>query len=445
MSISNLSQSAGLLFQYLQYAIVFVVMISILVAAHELGHYLFARMFGMGVEEFAIGFGKKPIWTWMRRNYTVPIKPGDDPSLGLGGAPEGAAGMAAALEGGSPLRHVERIDTPEGPALRETTEFTIRPLPLGGFVRIKGMMPDEDGSEVRIPGGFYNQAPWKRFLVLLAGPLFSVVAGLAILIPVFMFDGVERPQKEPIIGSLALEKAAGRAGMKAGDRLVSIDGQPIRSFYEMSALVQKSEGRTLRFEVSRKNLNHVLFVNPQYDKEPLPVLKPDLSFTDERIKTYRLGVSPAVKVVKLSFGEAVKEAVAMPVMAVKGIAKLFAAPSQFSETVSGPATMVSLTATAVRLGFWKILELSGLLSISVGIFNLLPAPPLDGGQMAMAIVEMFRNGRRLSIRAQAIASTLGLAFVAILVIGAFVVDFQRFVGPKDPAPAISTTEKPKSK
>src|SRR5207302_10904574 len=115
-------------------------------AAHEYGHYLFARIFGMGVEEFAIGMGKK-LLVWRRKTYPVGnVEPSGE----------------------------EAITQP--PQATETTEFTIRAWPVGGFVRIKGMVPEEDGSEIRIPGGFYSKAPWKRLIVLFAGPLFSVLA-----------------------------------------------------------------------------------------------------------------------------------------------------------------------------------------------------------------------------------------------------------------------------
>ena len=125
---------------YALLTVVFLFMISALVAAQELGHYLFARLFGMGVEEFAIGYGKKPLFTWLRKPYKVRGHSGED----LGES--------------------------------ETTDFTVRPWPLGGFVKIKGMMPEEDGSEINVRGGFYNKPPWQRFVVLLAGPAFSVVS-----------------------------------------------------------------------------------------------------------------------------------------------------------------------------------------------------------------------------------------------------------------------------
>lgn len=429
--------------QYAGYGIVFVVMISILVAAHEYGHYLFARMFNMGVEEFAIGFGKKPLFTWMRRSYVIPIKPGDidfeDHKPELGKDP--STRIAVSFEGSDLDRLIQKIDTPDGPALKESTNFTVRPWPLGGFVRIKGMMPEEDGSEVRITGGFYNKSPYARFMVLLAGPLFSVLAGIAILTTCYMFDGKEVLKNQPIVGGVGQNRPSGQAGMKPGDRVVSIDGEPVKNFYQIVTTVTKSGGKTLAFVVERGGKMIPLSITPFLDKQATPVMGPDLEFTQELAKSYKIGVGPDSEVIHLPFLAALTESAKTPVEAVGGLFRLFQHPSQFSDTVSGPVTMVTLTANAVRLGIWKVLWLSAILSISVGVFNLLPAPPLDGGQMAMAVAEMFRGGRRLSIRAQGIASTVGLTFVFMLVVGALFVDLKRQTAPKEPP--VLTTKDPK--
>jgi regulator of sigma E protease len=425
--------SLPLLLEYAGYGVVFLLMISILVAAHELGHYLFARLFNMGVEEFAIGFGRRRVVTWGHRTYTLPIHPGEDwQRTGTAGQPNGdAATFVATLEGSSPDRQIERIETPEGPMLRETTDFTIRPWPLGGFVRIKGMQPDEDGSETKITGGFYSKPPWQRFLVLLAGPLFSILAGILVLVPVLMIDGKMETNYGPVLGGLVAGKPADKAGLKTGDRIVSIDGAPISRFYDMILKVRESKGKPLTFLVDRNGARSVHEVVPYLEDKATPLMDEQLNPTGAEVQSYKIGALPNTIQKRLPFGAAVGEAVDMPVQAVLGLVKLFQQPQKFKDSVGGPATMVSATASAVDSGFWKVLSLSALLSISVGIMNLLPAPPLDGGQMVMSVAEMLRGGRRLSIRAQAIASGIGLTFVAALILGVFVVDFQRFTGPKE--------------
>jgi regulator of sigma E protease len=416
---------------YLLTALVFLTMISILVAAHELGHYLFARLFNMGVEEFAIGFGKRPIWTYGHRSYVLPL-PTDSPLQP--GEFIDQVSEGSALEGGSERRRIEVVATPEGKGLRETTNFTIRPWPLGGFVRIKGMMPEEDGSEIAIPGGFYSKPPWQRLLVLFAGPLFSVLAGIAILIPLYMSYGIDRPANDPVVTDVVVGGPAAKAGFKPGDRLVSVDGAPVTTFYDYLSRVRDGGDRTFAIGVERAGAPFVFQVQPKWNPGPTPVLDAQLNETGELRRQAILGIAfPPVKPVPLSFGDASVQALRTPVQAVVGIVGIFQRPASFKESVGGPGTIVAATGAAVRLGINKVFWLAAMLSISVGIFNLLPVVPLDGGQMAVAFVELFR-GRRLSMRVQNAVATVGFFFVIALVGGVLFVDITRFTGTKKELP-----------
>src|SRR5579863_3056460 len=177
-------------------AAVLLAMLTVLVFAHELGHYLFARLFGMGVEEFAIGFGRPLLGTYYRRKYRIPLTEDQADAWERGELdvpmPEG---LPKALESCS--EPGELVREPAGPYLAETTNFTVRLLPVGGFVRIRGMSPDAHGKETQVPGGFFSKPPWQRLIVLFAGPLFSVLAGLLILIPYLMVVGIPRNGHEP--------------------------------------------------------------------------------------------------------------------------------------------------------------------------------------------------------------------------------------------------------
>lgn len=408
--------------------VVFILMLSVLVAAHELGHYLFARLFGMGVEEFAIGFGKRPLTIWMRRFYKIPLRPDDQPMLG-------AEGHEGGLEGASQRDRVEFVNDPAGQYLRERTDFTVRPIPLGGFVRIKGMVPDSDGSETLIPGGFYSKPPWQRVLVLLAGPLFSVLAGIAILIPLYTLQGVQRLKQDPVISVLAKDSAGEKAGLKVNDRIVSINGEPTAKFIDVIRLVRTHPGRELTFVVQRDGKPVTLKITPKADPEPTPVLDDSLEPTDELKIQGKIGALSGITTVRLGPGEAVTEALTIPVKGVKGLVRIFTRPKEIKDNIGGPGTMVAATGEAVQNGFGQVLTLAALLSISVGLFNLLPAPPLDGGQIVIALVEMVRGGKRLSLRVQEAMSTAGFCFVLLLIGTALVVDFQRLVTDRKPSPA----------
>ncbi len=426
-----------LILYYLLTGIVLIIMFSVLVAAHEFGHYLFARIFNMGVEEFAIGFGKPQLITWMKRQYRIPMQPGevasieheDTSKLDIEAAPR-------------PPEDIKIIESPEGQFLEETTRFTVRAWPLGGFVRIKGMIPEEDGSETTIAGGFYSKAPWKRFIVLLAGPTFSVLAGLAILIPLFMVEGTREFDNKPVIGAVTSKGPAEKAGLKAGDRVVSIDGKPISTFYEMNVIVRDSADKALHFVVQRDSQKLDLTVVPELDNQETNLLDENLKPTPIKRKQAKLKTEIPSHRVSVGFLKATSNAAMVPIEAVASLAGVVKHPSSFKDNVSGPITISRFAFDTVKDGIPSILELAALLSISVVIFNLLPVAPLDGGQMTMAVAEMFRRGKRLSIQVQGMINMVGLMCMCALILGVLFVDFGRLRSGnsvlKDPAPKKAT-------
>jgi len=410
----------GQIFHYILTAVVLVVMFSVLVAAHELGHYLFARVFNMGVEEFAIGFGKPQLVTWMKRVYRVPLRSGEVPEIHHDEVSR--TDVEASIR---PPEDVRVIDTPEGQVLEETTRFTIRPWPLGGFVRIKGMVPEEDGSETTIAGGFYSKAPWQRLVVLLAGPAFSILAGIAILVPLFMIEGTHKYLNVPRIGAVRSNGAAFKAGLKENDLVKSIDGVPIPKFYTMNKIVRDSAGKTLTFVVDRGGKELTLLVTPELEENESNILDPDLNVTREVRKQAKLGTEIPYTTETISFAKAASLAVSYPIEAVEGLAGVVRHPSTLKDQVGGPLTIAKVTSDTVKFGIPAILQLAALLSISVGVFNLLPVMPLDGGQMAMAFAEMFRGGKRLSIQVQGALSTIGLMCMIALIGCVLFIDFGR--------------------
>ena len=407
-------------FHYLVTAIALVVMFSLLVAAHELGHYLFARLFNMGVEEFAIGFGKKPILEWMKRTYEIPVGEGEVPSIKHSGGTfdlEGSSGRSA--------EDMIILDTPNGQILRETTRFTVRPWPLGGFVRIKGMLPEEDGSETTIAGGFYNKPPIQRLMVLFAGPLFSVLAGIIILIPLFMTTGIEKIVNTPYIGEVKADGPAAKAGLKEHDLVTSIDNRPIKTFFDINSIVRDSAGKALHFSIVRGGQPLNITVVPVLDKVPSEVLSKDLEPTGEKRAQGKLQTAFNHKRVFVNFPTACSMAVMTPVHAVEGLVAMFWHPKTIKDSVGGTISITVATYDAVQDGFATVVELAALLSISVGILNLLPIVPLDGGQMALTFAELLRGGKRLSMKVQSFAQMCGLAFIGVLVVSVFFLDISR--------------------
>jgi len=355
--------------------LVLLLMLSILVAAHELGHYLFARIFGMDVEEFSIGFGR-PKWRYARN--------------------------------------------------KAGTEFTLRPIPLGGFVRVKGMVPEEDGSEVDIINGFYSKSPVARFWVLAAGPAFSILFGVLLLVGVYTSVGIDKPNLEPVIGMVNPNGEAQKAGLRAGDRITRVDARPVSTFYDVLAYVRDRAGQPVRIEFDRSGERQSLMVTPKLEDNPSPVITPELELGVERKRQGKIGAKWEIKKQPLSFGGAISESFSAPIKMASNLLASFSRPATFTEDLGGPGTIAVYTSAAVQEGLETVIILSAVLSMSLGFMNLLPIPMLDGGQMVVAVVEMLRRGKRLSYSVQNAVSLVGMALMLAMIVGVIMLDVNRF-------------------
>ncbi len=356
-------------------ALVFMLMVCVLVAAHEYGHFLFARIFRMDVEEFAIGLFR-PYWTWMRKNGT---------------------------------------------------NFTFRLWPLGGFVRIKGMVAEEDGQEVHVENGFYSKPAYQRFLVLVAGPVFSIGFGVLILAGVFAFSGIVHSVNQPIVGMIVPGSAADIAKLRPDDRIVAVDNQPMHTFYDLIKVVRVNAGTKLDLTVQRNGKVFHQIAIPVKGSIPTAVIDSDLNPTDDLKVQGLMGWIWKRERSPVAFGSALSEAVETPIKVGENLFSIIRKPSKAPDEVGGIGTLAAVTHEAAREGLSTVIYIAGMLSISLGFMNLLPIVPLDGGQMVIALAEMLRRGRRLSLAVQNALTTVGVVLVFTMVVGALYLDGKRFI------------------
>ncbi len=514
-------------------AVVLLVVLTVLVAVHELGHFWAARAFGMHVDAFAVMMGgvrktdlsshlerplapsarvwlagwaatalvlagfmthnvgvlnaglvalglAMPVWVVTRLEALYHSRAGSGVitlvkswlfALGLiliatrfqGVASTQVLGLlsVASLVGMlfvyySPLKNKPE-DSPQGHGLVEVgeeaqpvlfrpllatkdkhgTEFSLLLLPLGGFAAIRGMHPKEDGSEVRIEKGFYSKGPVARLVVLFAGPFFSVAFGVLILTGLFAVVGERKLENVPVVGSVGKDGPAATAGLQPGDRILSVDGEPVGTFYDVVVRVRDrvrtTDGQAaswpVRLEVQTPEAPvRTVTLTPVVDKAPTPVLDETLEITEQRKVQAKLGMSPTDRMVPVPLGDAFGRAAKQPVDLVASLAQIAQRPSRASETIGGPGTIAQQTSTAASYGLYGILTLAGLLSISLGVLNLLPIPPMDGGQMVVAFVELLRGGKRLSIGVQHTLQTVGFFLIVALSLAAVTLDIGRFSG-----------------
>ena len=337
----------------------FVLVFAILVIVHELGHYSAARFFKMPIEEFAVGWGPK-VAVFLRRGIT---------------------------------------------------EYTIRAVPLGGFVRVRGMEVDESGDSSQPTGDGFNKRPvFERFMVILAGPLFSLLLGYVAYVALFMAYG--SPSGRPKIVEVTPGKPAARAGLEAGDVIVAIDGKPLTPL-AMVQTIEKSPGKTLAFTVERSGKELVFGIVPE-------------AVEGSGASVGRIGVRPGNEMVPASAGDAVREAGAATVDYFTSLGRIVGS-GKAKDAVGGPVGIARTFYQTSGTGISTRLELMASLSLSLFLFNILPIPVLDGGHMLLLTVEGIRR-RKLSSIAMHRVHLAGLAVIATLFVVVMFNDITRWIG-----------------
>lgn len=364
-------------------AIGILVVFTAIVGIHELGHYLAARWRGMVVEEFAFGIGPKVLAYRNRRDELI----------------------------------------------------SLRLLPIGGFVRVRGMEPEEDGSEVYVERGFYNRGLLSRAIVLAAGPFASIVGGLALAWIGLAAFGQPDIAPEVRIASVEEGSAAQAAGLQPGDEIILVDGKSPGGPLEFRNTISESKGRPLRLTLLREGKEMQVEVAPRlkqdvplFDKEGNPIL--DEKGEQKKGPDYQLGIRMEAKQIfkPVGFLEAGRLAVRQTTEIVVGTVAVFTKVREIKDNVGGPITIGVISAKAAQTGLASLILLASIISISLGLINLLPVPPLDGGQLLIVGIEALRGGRRLSFQAQNAIALVGFLFVMALIVAVFTVDINRWFG-----------------
>ena len=322
----------------------FVVALLLSVMVHEFGHFVTARRYGMWVSEFFVGFGKR-IWSVQRGE----------------------------------------------------TEFGVKAIPAGGYCRIEGMSPNDAMPEGEEDRAFYKASSGKKLIVLGAGSFLHFVLGYLLLF--VLFAGVGTNQVLPIIGEVVSNSAAQSAGIQVGDEVTSINGVEVTTWYKDVEAIRNSQGKELTLGLLRDGQSITITATPRLT---------DIDGTERYVLGIvnitglkRSGViesaSNSFKVTKSFLSESVKSLAKLP----EKIPALWGATVRGEERdanglvgvvgvarVSGEAVGSDKLTPMERLATFLLIVAS--LNIFVGIFNLLPILPLDGGHMAVAIADEIR-------------------------------------------------------
>lgn len=322
-----------------------IVLFGVLITVHELGHFLAAKGTGMLVTEFSIGFGPR----------LFQKKVGE-------------------------------------------TLYSLRLCPLGGYNRIAGMEP----GEAVTPRGFNGRPLWARMLVILAGPFMNFLLPFLIFFGVFAFSGLTLPVNEPVVGSLMEGYPGAEAGLKVGDRLVSINGRKLEKWNDINALVQQNGPEPGQVVIDRNGTERTVVLKPRYDGES---------------HRFLIGVRPRVEHRQLSLGESLKTAALAvgktTVAMVDGLRKMIT--GKVRADIAGPIGVAHMAGDVAAQGAVPYLEFMAFLSLNLAVLNLVPIPALDGGQFLVLVVEGLL-GHALAPKAKEIIQMIGVACIVALTI-----------------------------
>ncbi|MBW1778009.1 MAG: RIP metalloprotease RseP [Deltaproteobacteria bacterium] len=346
----------------------FIVVLGVLIFFHELGHFLVARLFGVGVEKFSLGFGPKIL------GKTVGI-----------------------------------------------TEYRLSAVPLGGYVKMVGEEPDAELDPADIPISFTHKSVYKRILIVAAGPLFNLL--LAVIIFFFIFQVSGMYILRPVVGQVTSGSPAEAAGFQPEDRVTAIDGETVETWGAMAEMISTSRGKRLRITVDRHGFRVDLTVTPQ--------LTESRTIFGETIDRYTIGIVAAGKtdLVDIGFFAAVKESFvqtyAVAKLTVVSIVKLIQGTLSV-KTLGGPIMIAQMAGEQAKAGAGALIFFIALISVNLAVINFLPIPVLDGGHLMFFFIEAV-TGKPVSLKMREMAQRVGIFVLVLLMIFVFYNDIARIL------------------
>ncbi|MDP9018642.1 MAG: M50 family metallopeptidase [Candidatus Eremiobacteraeota bacterium] len=361
---------------------IFLLTLSILVVLHELGHFILARRNGVRVNEFAVGFGPKLL------KWTSP---------------------------------------------RSGTAYAINLLPLGGYCAMKG----EDGKsneaeqqrEFRTTNvhqydedNFQGKTPWQRLAIVVAGPVANFILAFAILLVSAVSFGIPDGKAQPVVGPMVSGMPADKAGIHVGDRVSAVNGAPVTNGTTLTDTIHNSLGKPLSLTLVRDGVSRTITLTPA----PCP----------PQVKPAHMGCigfSPINSYARVGVGEAVSYAVfgmkGLYDQTVGSLVLLVSHPRQYGGSVSG-IVGIGRAATVVQDFGWGVyFQLAAVISFSLGVFNLLPFPALDGGRGAFIVAELLR-GKPVDPEKEAMVHIAGFAVLMLLMIAVTYHDIANIISGK---------------
>jgi len=351
------------------FIIVAIIVLGVLIIVHEFGHFLVAKRLGVGVVKFSVGFGPKLL----------------------------------------------------GRKVKET-EYVLAAVPLGGYVKMVGEDGDGEGEAVDPRTSFARQPVWKRVAIVMAGPLFNVLFAFVVICAVLFAYGVQVPSESAKIGGVLKDMPAARAGLQSGDVVLAVGDRPVKTWKELAESIRASQGHEIVLRVRRDG--NTLQVPLQ------AVEKPEKNVFGEVVgSAYLIGIGPSLERQPVGPVQAIVQGAdytaSVSGLILVSIVKLVQGKIHRAD-IGGPILIVQAAGEQAQLGLEHLLQFMAVISINLGILNLLPIPILDGGHLLFFLLEAVMR-RPVDIRHREIAQQIGLVILVGLMAFAFYNDIARVI------------------
>lgn len=349
--------------------IAFVVVLGLLIFVHEFGHFIVAKAAGVYVEEFALGLG--PV-VWKR--------------------------------------------------MGKETQYSLRLLPLGGFCKMSGDNPQDDlitgqnetdRSKIPVERLFFKKKVWQRAAVVAAGPVMNFLTAILIYALIFMVFGIPTAlTDQAIIGDISPGGPAAQAGLLPGDRILQINQEQVNSWEELALKIRSMPNQQVQLLVQRGEQQFAVTVEPRQERPEGPGL---IGIVPMAEATQRI---PFFK----AFWYAIQQTWYLLIALVVGLYQMIT--GQLLGPISGPVGIAQMAGQAARFGAESLLNLTAVLSVNLGVLNLLPFPALDGGRLVFFGIEAIRR-KPIDPEREGLVHFIGFALLMFLIL---VVTFREVVG-----------------
>ena len=287
-----------------------------------------------------------------------------------------------------------------GPKLFSTekggTKYSLRLLPIGGYVSMEG----EDG-ESKDPNSFGQKSILQRASVLFAGPFFNLVFAAILLIPVFMYMGSPSDSNE--LGQVIEDKPAYVAGLRTNDKIIEINGNKTNTWDDIVQNLHGSDGKEVQLKIDRNGEVKTLNIKPEKNEQG----------------NYAIGIAPVYeKGIITSIKNAFTTTIDMIKQMIMFVGQLITGtvPGGAENAVAGPIGVIGIVSDAAKMGLPNLMYIASVISLNLGVLNLLPIPALDGGRLVMLAIEGIRGGKKLDPNKEATIHMIGFALLMGLMV-----------------------------